>query len=144
MDVALHNTADGGEITISSGDVLVDDGLATAVYLSLWGGNDDDNGTEATKHLQWWGNLDEPVAARRYRSETQALLESSPITTAKLRALQEAAGRDLAWMKEDLADEIEVTTTIPAVDKVQLTVKVFVGENEFTFPFIVERRQAAS
>jgi phage gp46-like protein len=144
MDVHLFHTADGGDIQFTNGLIELQDGLETAVYLSLFGGNSDDAGTEATKSKQWWGNLSEPVAERRYRSETQHLLQSLPITSANRRRVEQSAERDLAWLTNDIADSVTVTATIPARNTINLSVAVAVGDNEFTYPFLVSWQQRAA
>ncbi|GAG06443.1 unnamed protein product, partial [marine sediment metagenome] len=56
-DILLLSTKDGGDINIESGLIEMTAGFETAVYLSLFGGNIEDDGTEATKSKTWWGNL---------------------------------------------------------------------------------------
>lgn len=140
MDARLFHAADGGDIEFRSGVVMAD-GLETAAYLSLFGGNDDDDGSEATKSQQWWGNLDEPVAERRYRSATQATLRALPLTTANLRKVEDAARRDLAWLEKDVADSVTVRASLPARNEILLSVTIRVGDNEFTFPFLTRWQQ---
>lgn len=135
-DVLMYNTDDGGEITIEAGAVLLKDGLETAVYLSLFGGNEDDRGTEATASLQWWGNLGEDDPARRYRSETQALLVNAPITTATARAIEAAALRDLAWLTSGgFAKSISASVTLPARNKIVLVVEIIADGRSHQFTF---------
>jgi phage gp46-like protein len=122
-DVRLFHTANGGEIEVKNG-VVMDDGLATAAYLSLFGGNRRDNGSDATKRKQWWGNLGETDPARVYRSETGYLLGRLLPIPANLRRLEEAAARDLAWMVGTLADSVTATATMPALNTVDLKVKI--------------------
>ena len=82
-DVSLRQTDDGGEITVVNGVVEMSGGLETAVYLSLFGGNEDDDG-RADNPQTWWGNLAENEPERQYRSETQHLLQALPATTGTL------------------------------------------------------------
>ena len=93
-DVALFNTLDGGEITVEDGIVAMSGGLETAVYLSLFGGNRDDQQRPGDLK-QWWGNLAETDPAQRYRSETQRILDGLPATSANLMRIQDAVLRDL-------------------------------------------------
>lgn len=124
-DVLLRQTDDGGEIFVENGLALMSDGLETAAYLSLFGGNEADGGDTAGLAMQWWGNIDEPEPARRYRSETQALLRALPAVPRNLRRLEQAAARDLAWMiAAGVARSVDVAATIPAVNRVQLTVTI--------------------
>lgn len=123
-DVRLFHTADGGEIEVTDGLIVLSDGLETAVYLSLFGGNEQDSGQTRDNRKQWWGNFSEPIAARNYRSETQHLLMALPATTANLRALEEAAKRDVAWMAEALVARAEANASIPRHQTVELTISL--------------------
>jgi len=139
-DVLMHHTDDGGEITVEAGTVLLEDGIKTAVYLSLFGGEERDRGTSATDALQWWGNRGESDPSRRHRSETQALLSSAPITTATARAVTEAAKRDLAWLKPaGIAKSISANVTIPARNTIVLRVEVELDGRILSFTFTETR-----
>lgn len=123
-DVLLQQSNDGGEITLQGGLLLLSEGLETAVYLSLFGGNEDDPG-DVDSPLQWWGNLLEVEPERSYRSETQYLLKSLPAIPANLRRIEQAAARDLQWMLDtENAQSVTVEATIPALNRVQLDVTV--------------------
>lgn len=119
-DVLLRQTNDGGDITIQGGLLLMSDGLETAAYLSLFGGNEDDP-ADTDPTLQWWGNLLESEAARAYRSETQFLLAALPAIPANLRRIEQAVARDLKWMIDTaLAQSVAVEATIPALNRVRI------------------------
>ncbi len=125
-DVLLRQTNDGGEITVENGLVLMSDGYETGAYLSLFGGNQDDAGDDASARLQWWGNLDETEAASRYRCETQYLLSSGlPAVPSNLRRFEQAASRDLAWFVETgNARSVAVSASIPALNRVRFEVTI--------------------
>jgi phage gp46-like protein len=117
-DVLLHQTPDNGEIDINGGAVAMTDGLETALYLSLFGGNVDDAGGQDLANT-WWGNRSEQDPAQRYRSETQHLLGTLPATSGNLRRIQDAAQRDLQWLESvDLA----VTAALVALNTVEITI----------------------
>jgi len=122
-DVLMQHTADGGEITVEGGRVRLDDGVRTAVYLSMFGGNERDAGTGATESEQWWGNLLEDQPARRLRSETQHLLRALPAITANVRRVEDAARRDLSWL-EEIGATVSATATLPAVRRIRIAVVV--------------------
>lgn len=123
-DVLLRQTNDGGDITIEGGLLLMSEGLETAAYLSLFGGNEDDP-AETDTALQWWGNLLEAEPARAYRSETQHLVKSLPAIPLNLRRIEQAAARDLQWMLDtELAQRITIEATIPAVNRVRLGIEI--------------------
>ncbi len=123
-DVLIFQTTDDGEIEIENGLVTMTPGLDNAVYLSLFGGNEEDPGGD-DRTQEWWGNLIEIDPTRQYRSETQHLLRAIPAVTANLRRIEDAARRDLAWViPAGVASVVEVAATMPALNKVQIDVTI--------------------
>jgi phage gp46-like protein len=135
VDVDLFNTADGGDIAYENGLAVMSDGLESATYLSLFGGNERDSGTEADDPLQWWGNLGEQDEAKKYRSQTQYLLRALPAISANLRRLEEAIRQDLAWMLESFATAVDASATLVGVNRVEIETSVTIGETERRFLF---------
>jgi len=144
-DVLLSQlTEDGGGITYANGRAVTSDGLETAAYTSLFGGNERDSGLEADDALQWWGNLIEPDEDRKYRSRTQNLLRSLPLVPANLLRIEEAAAADLEWFfTSGLASFVSVTASIPAVNTVRIVVEIVVNNEDFKFVFTEQARAAA-
>lgn len=135
-DVRLFQTNDGGEVSFVNGSpVLSQDGYESAVYLSLFGGNEKDSGIDGDKPRQWWGNLSESDPARTYRSETQNLLRSLPATAGNLKRVEDAANRDLAWMLEDVADAVVAQVSIPRLNAVQIDISVEIDGTRAQFTF---------
>ena len=135
-DVNLFQTDDDGEITVDGGIVSMNGGLETSAYLSLFGGNEDDDG-RADNVANWWGNIDELDPAKRYRSETQNLLQALPITTGNLRRVEAAANRDLSWFIEDkVASSVTVGASIPALNKIKLTIDIEAVGIQSRFEFV--------
>lgn len=125
LDVVLFHTINGGEVTLVGGEPIRGDGVASAVYLSLFGGNEDDSGLPGDAGKQWWGNLSESNPARCYRSETQYALAILPTTTSNLRRIEAAAQRDLTWfVSSGLARTVTAAASMPARNRVALDVKV--------------------
>jgi len=142
-DVLLFHTADGGEIEYTNGQATMSDGLSTAAYLSLFGGNERDSGSDADEPLEWWGNRGETDETRKYRSRTQSLLRSLPTTSANLQLLEEAANADLAWMIETgIADSVAAAARITAPKRIEFDVAIVIGDE--TFPFTFEETWTAS
>lgn len=135
-DVILFQTPDGGEITVENGQVAMDNGLATAALLSMFGGNQDDSGLTADAKKQWWGNLSEPDRSRHYRSETQYLLRSLPQTSENRKRIEDAVGRDLAWMTTQLGAQIEVQVTVPALGRVNIAGTILIDGKKFPIEFV--------
>jgi len=135
-DPLLYQTTDGGNINVVNGIFEMSGGLDTAAYLSLFGGNEDDDGRNDNS-FTWWGNIDEIDKAKHYRSETQNLLQSLPATSNNLRRIKEAAKRDLQWMLDKkVATTIEATVTIPTLNAVKITIVIGALGESLNFEFI--------
>lgn len=135
-DVKLFQTDDDGNITVENGLVEMSGGLETAAYLSLFGGNEDDDG-RADSPANWWANLDEFDPTRRYHSETQNLLQAIPATTGNLRRIEDAAGRDLAWLVDSgVASSVLVAASIPGINRIKLTIDIEAVGPESSFEFV--------
>lgn len=129
-DVLLRQTSDGGNITIQGGLLLLAEGLETAAYLSLFGGNEDDP-AEADTSLAWWGNLLDAEPERAYRSETQYLVRALPAIPANLRRIEQAAGRDLKWMVDTgAARSVTAEARIPALNRVSLALVIITATGQ--------------
>lgn len=135
-DVKLFQTPDGGNIIVESGIVTMSGGLETSAYLSLFGGNEDDDG-RADNSASWWANLDETNPDRQYRSETQNLLQALAATSGNLRRVEDAATRDLAWfITAGIASSVNVVASIPGINRLKLTVNIEAIGEESSFVFV--------
>lgn len=134
-DVLLRGADDGGDIQFINGVPTLGDGLESAAFLSLFGGNELDNGYADGEKYQWWANFEERVATRRLRSKTQALLRAIPATPFNLSKIEDAAKADLAWMEAELSAKIEVAASIPALDRILVEVSISVGATKYKFEF---------
>lgn len=133
MDVLLFQTADGGDITASNGQLALTEGLDVAVYLSLFGANENDSGLSADDSKQFWANFDEPDADKRYRSATQFLLRNLPLIPANLTRIEDAAANDLKWLLTSVSDSIAVRATMPGVNRVQLNIALVINGKTTAF-----------
>jgi phage gp46-like protein len=134
-DVLLRETDNGGDITVEAGLFLLSEGLETAVFLSLFGGNEQDPGEGASSE-QWWGNIGEVEPARTYRSETQYLLRALPAIPANLLRIEQAAGRDLQWLlDEGAAKSVTAAARIPSLNRVVVDVGIVVLATLIQFSF---------
>jgi phage gp46-like protein len=136
LDVALRHTPDGGEIDFVNGVLAMDDGPWTAVYISLFGGNEDDSGSDGDKSKQWWANFEEKLEERKLRSETQYLLNTVPLTPGNRKRFEDSAIRDLEWMASaGLVTFVGVVARITAVNRLQIDVTVELDGKQFTRSF---------
>lgn len=135
-DVKLFQTDDDGNITVENGLVEMSGGLETSAYLSLFGGNEDDDG-RADNQANWWANLDEVDPTRQYHSETQNLLQALAATTGNLRRIEDAAGRDLAWFVDSgVASSVSVSASIPGINRIKLTIDIEAVGQGSSFEFV--------
>lgn len=144
-DVRLFHTEDGGDVEYD-GDTYVqlvtDSGLETAVYLSLWGGNerdpgtaDDDDEPDHPHKYQWWGNHGESGAFRQ-TSETQNLIRSLPAVSSNLLRIEDAAKRDLQWFLDTkVASTVEVAVSLAGVKRIGIAVRILIENQTFAFVF---------
>lgn len=134
-DVLLRPTEDGGEIQFIGGEPTLSDGLESAAFLSLFGGNERDSGDTDGERFQWWANFEEPVKDRRLRSKTQSLLKALAAVPFNLTRIEDAAAADLAWMEAELDAKVTVAASIPDLDRVLLEVEIDVGTTKYNFEF---------
>jgi phage gp46-like protein len=136
-DVRLFQTDNDGDIELDASGIITSQGLESAVYLSLFGGNEGDDGSDATASLQWWGNrLDPDNTDRQYRSQTQAvLLGGMPMTSSTLQGLRVALANDLAWLVPSIADAVEIEVSVTAPKRVRILVEVTASDKTYPFEF---------
>lgn len=118
-----------------NGVMTMSPGFETALYLSLFGGNVEDDGLPGNAE-SWWGNLLETDPRFMYRSRTQHILQSLPATSANLLLLEQAVKQDLEWfVSSEIADEIRVNASIPAFNRVDILITVTAEGEESSFTF---------
>jgi phage gp46-like protein len=142
-DVILFQSLDDGEIIIRAGVVEMDGGLQTAGYLSLFGGNEDDDGREDNP-LGYWGNAIGDDPNERQVSRTQYLLRSIPATSGNLLRIEDAATTDLQWLIEvGAASTVNVAASIPALNRVKLAITIEAIGEESSFEFVENWKASA-
>lgn len=120
-DVLLFHTLDDGDLQVDQGMVAMDGGLRSAVYISLFGGNEDDSGGDKDPQ-NWWGNIGQ---RHQVRSETQHLLQTATPTSANLLRVEDAITRDLVWLvSEGAAAEVSARVIIPTYNSIKITVTI--------------------
>jgi phage gp46-like protein len=136
-DLLLEDTPDGGDIRIENNLFVSDRSFNTAVYLSLFGGNKDDNG-KVKNNKTWWGNTLEGTAENeKLVSRFQAIIFGLPMTTKNIQEAESAARIDLKWIiDEGIAEKIIVSGRALSRTKFALYVDIQAGGNsiyEHTF-----------
>ncbi len=110
-DVKLIPTDDGGQITIEKGQTVMDDGLETAAYISLFSGD-------------YWVNA---ISERdeKCESKLESLFSRNLDNQTRLDA-EEYALQALAWMKrQGIAAKIEAEASIPRTGFLGLVVRIY-------------------
>lgn len=142
-DVLLFQTPDNGDICIEGGDVELSPGLETAAYLSLFGGNLADDGSQNNPN-NWWGNSLETDPSFEYRSQTQYLLGTIPPTTKNLLRLESAVKNDLKWLEDvSAANSVSVSASLIGLNKVQIAIDIKAEGLEAQFNFVENWRASA-
>jgi phage gp46-like protein len=138
-DILLfHSSEDCGDIIEEGGIVQMTQGFDTMVYLVLMGGNEEDDGSESTEKLQWWGNEGEPEE-RKYRGKFNAKIRGGkPITSAFIREVEEAGIEDLetAFVQSGLAKSVEFSCSAPSAKRLNVSGKILLlsgDERSFNF-----------
>ncbi len=110
-DVKLIPTEDGGQITIEKGQTIMDDGLETAAYISLFSGD-------------YWGNA---ISERDEKTESELETLFSQTLTNQVRLdAEEYALQALEWMKrQGIAAKIEAEGSIPRTGFLGLVVRIY-------------------
>lgn len=143
-DILLFQTNDDGNINVVNGVVEMTGGFETAAYLSLFGGDDEDDGRPENPE-KWWGNLDEIDPAFRYVSRTQNLLKGIPSTSANLKRIEDAVKEDLQWfLDKGIASLVEVAVSIPALNRIRIDINIIAEGEESSFSFTLNWKAMAN
>ena len=113
-DLYIYQTPDGGDIKNTLGEPVMDGGLESAVYLSLFL-------SESSAHwMNEYFSDDEKIECR-----FAAYIKGAPKTASTITRAEELAGLDLAWMtRAKIADEIDVTITSTDAKTAALMVEI--------------------
>ena len=114
-DLGLFNNRTHGEIVSENGEPRMEQGLGTAVFISLFSGKTD----------TFWGNELSNDDDEHYGGEFEVLAESLDATVENALEMQEAILNDLQWMKnKGIATIIEVSSSIENGNKVIFDLRI--------------------
>jgi phage gp46-like protein len=127
-DLLLMETPDGAEMVIENDLFVCDRSFNTAVYLSLFGGNKDDNG-KVRNNKTWWGNtLPGTAENEKLVSRFQAVISGLPMTTKNIQEAEGAASLDLKWITDEgIAEKIIVSGRAVTRNKFTLHIDIQSG-----------------
>lgn len=125
-DLALRETANGGDIQLQGNDLVITESIFNQIYLGIFGGNPEASTTgqelESEQRQDWWGNdlllQDQPVL--QLNSTLERTLGSVALNSSGRLEIEEAVKTDLEFLR-DVA-EITVETRIIGIDKIEITI----------------------
>lgn len=131
FDLAIVETLNGGDLQKVGNDLAVVYGHENQFYLMMFGGNvavNTENAIPGDAKDYWANNLLFPSdQARQFNSNTERILNTTPLTSAGRLKIENAIKQDLKF-STDLGVVVTVTVTIPATNKVTVEIKgVFSG-----------------
>jgi len=123
VDVVIYESGSGGELQLLNDDLALSGGLANQVYLAFFGGNLEQSTSPSLDDLEfrgdWWGNQ-LLKTENQFNSELERTLQTVALNSAGLRILENAAKKDLEFLKEFA--EIDVKSSITGINKTELFV----------------------
>lgn len=120
-DVLHTHGDDGGEIQLDSGFVVMTEWYETAIYYCLFGGNSEDDGSDATAKKQWCGNEGEQPASQ-LRGKFQAMLDGRPVTSAMVPEYQEAIENDIKTGMAGYYSSVSASVSVISAIRIDITV----------------------
>lgn len=119
----------GADFAVAGNDLVVDDGLETAVFLSLFTDRRAEDGdvlpTGEQDRRGWWGDAFPVVDGDRHGSRLWLLARAKELPDTLTRA-EEYAREALAWLTEDrVAERVEVAAVVESRGVMRLTVTIY-------------------
>ncbi len=140
MDLLLKETLNGGDLVKTPKDVAVIFGFQNVPYLSMFGGNVEENTPLERKagqqYFDYWGNdifaPNEPNI--QFNSETERVLNSVALNSAGRKAIQNAVENDLSVMSDYV--DVEVDVQVTSDDRVEILIGMRKPNNLNAIQFI--------
>lgn len=129
-DLHIFESGSGGEMKILNGDLMLSESLFQTIYLSMFGGNVEENTSEnqqeGTEKLDWWGNqLFYPNNQDKwFNSNTERTLLNTVLNSEGRQTIEEAVNNDLAFLN----DVIEYEVNVSIVSTNSLKISIFINE----------------
>lgn len=111
-DILIYETLNGGDIVLNGADIVTVSGIENQPYLATFGGEN------------WHGNaiLSENPGVR-FTSETERVMNETPLSSAGRLAIEQAAVRDTAYLKEIYPGEkVDVSVAIVNVNRIDVEI----------------------
>ncbi len=127
-DLALSWQTDTADLRIERGDLALDEGLESAIAISLFTDRRADDGDvlpgAAADRRGWWGDAAPAVEGDRIGSRLW-LLAREKQTEPTLRRAEQYAAEALQWLQDDrVAERVDVVASVPRQGLLGLLVTV--------------------
>lgn len=103
-DIAIYESAEGGELQLKNGDISTVSGFTNMAFLSWFGGSIDESTTEFLTNQEsrsdWWGNSLFDKEENQFNSTLEKLLKTTEINAASVSVIENAAKKDLEFLKK--------------------------------------------
>lgn len=120
-DLGLYNTLNGGTIKIQNGEPLMDQGLETAVYISL----------EGAGEKPWFAN-EYLTESEKITSQFAKFRQSRELSSGVIVASEDLIKKDLQWLINDKATtSINPTMRIIGRNRVEIVIDVTIDGKTF-------------
>jgi phage gp46-like protein len=118
-DLYLYDTENGGEISIRNGEPVMDGGMESAVYLSLFGSDNSEH----------WMN-EYLIGSEKVEGRFFSFIKGTGKTADTMKRAQKIAEMDLLWfVKDGIADEVTVDLSSINTIHILLTVNIMKDKN---------------
>lgn len=146
FDLAIIETLNGGDLQQKGNDLAVVNGIENMIYLALFGGNleaSTQSNIVQAQSFDYWANsllmLNTP--SQQFNSETERTINSTALTSSGRVLIENAIKKDLEFFS-DLGATIEVTVDIVATDKIKVSIRVTLPQQQTTITIINFRKSS--
>lgn len=133
-DINLHESGNGGEMSIVSNDLLIGESLFQQVYLALFGGNVEavTRGDEliTEERFDYWGNplFFAETPSKQFNSITEKTINSVALNSQGRLSIINAVNEDLSYLTELLNYSIDAQ--IFEVNKIRIIINFTPKNNQ--------------
>ncbi len=139
-DVALNIINGCVQLKLENGDLAKDDGLETAILISLFSDRrvtDEELPVGISDKRGWWGDLFPTVQGDKIGSKIWLLERRGKVNNATLAEIESFATDALQWLLEDgVASSVEVIASLGDNNDINLSIKITKNDssqNRFLF-----------
>jgi len=113
-DLGLYNTLNGGTIKVANGEPIMDQGLQTAVYISL----------EGSGEILWFAN-EYLTESQKITSRFAKFRQGRELSSGVIVASEDLIKKDLQWLVDDkAASKIDASMRIIGRNRVEIIIDV--------------------